>query len=122
MPEPEDTAADKWLTSLRKSVSRSLTYFTRTATRALLKVLRSGSYSPDQAKPGVCPYLHMLNDSALDDNAVDATAHEDIAFHDNADDDSAAYGACKAVPSGQNLLKQSALCAHPLSSAVEHCQ
>ena len=47
-----DTAADKWLTSLRKSVSLSLTYFTRKATTALMKILRSGTFSPDQAKAG----------------------------------------------------------------------
>ena len=57
VPEPEDTAADKWLTSLRKSVSRSLTYLTRTANRALLKVLRYGRRSHDQAKPGVFLFL-----------------------------------------------------------------
>ncbi len=48
----EPSSSDKWLASLRKSVSRALADFSRAATRGLLKILRSGSFSPNQARPG----------------------------------------------------------------------
>lgn len=48
----EPSSSDKWLASLRKSVSKALADFSRAATRGLLRILRSGSFSPNQARPG----------------------------------------------------------------------
>ncbi|KAL0047060.1 hypothetical protein WJX82_005420 [Trebouxia sp. C0006] len=47
----EPSSSDKWLASLRKSVSRALADFSRAATRGLLRILRSGSFSSNQARP-----------------------------------------------------------------------
>ncbi|KAL0029268.1 hypothetical protein WJX79_006326 [Trebouxia sp. C0005] len=47
----EPSSSDKWLASLRKSVSRALADFSRAATRSLLEILHSGSFSPNQARP-----------------------------------------------------------------------
>lgn len=53
----EPSSSDKWLASLRKSVSRALADFSKAATRGLLRILRSGSFSSNQARPGdtSCP-------------------------------------------------------------------
>ena len=48
----ESGSSDKWLASLCKSVSKALADFSRAATRGLLRILRSGSFSPNQARPG----------------------------------------------------------------------
>lgn len=57
----ESTAADKWLVSLHKSVRHALASFSREATQALMKILRSGSFSPDQARPGnLCAFLMIV--------------------------------------------------------------
>lgn len=46
------SSADKWLTSLHKSVSLALANFSREAARELMRLLRSGNITPDQARPG----------------------------------------------------------------------
>ena len=46
------SSADKWLTSLHKSISLTLANFSRGAARGLMRLLRSGNFTPDQARPG----------------------------------------------------------------------
>lgn len=46
------TASDNWLASLQKLVHKTLADFSRKATRGLLRILRSKSFSPDQARLG----------------------------------------------------------------------
>ncbi|KAL0039208.1 hypothetical protein WJX77_011442 [Trebouxia sp. C0004] len=47
----EPSSSDMWLASLRNSVSRALADFSRASTRGLLRIFRSGSFSPNQARP-----------------------------------------------------------------------
>ena len=61
----EPSSSDKWLASLRKSVSRALADFSRAATRGLLRILRSRSFSSNQARPGDTSHPPILFASAL---------------------------------------------------------
>lgn len=47
------SSSDKWLVSLQKSVILPLANFSRGAVRGLMRLLRSGRFTPDQARPGM---------------------------------------------------------------------
>lgn len=52
------SSADKWLSSLQKTVILPLANFSRAAAWGLVWLLRSGNFTPDQARPGTSP-LHL---------------------------------------------------------------